>query len=191
VGAVGASSTLIATVAAVACLVTIAADARVGGFHLPIHRRQVNERWLDQFRPWVYGAGFGWQIGTGLATYVKTCAVYLMIVLAVLTGNPATALLVGAIFGLVRGLAVFLGRHITSAAALADFHQRFVAAEPVARATMTGCEIAAALAFCALVSPWLAAAAGAVCLAALIWSRSRSRTVRGTSASLRIRQPAP
>ena len=114
IGAVGASSMLLTSVAAVACLVTIAADAGVGGLHLPIHRRQVNERWLDQFRPWVYGAGFGWQIGTGLATYIKTCAVYLMIVLAVLTGSPTTALLVGVVFGLVRGLAVFLGRHITS-----------------------------------------------------------------------------
>ena len=53
------------------------AGAALGGLHLPPTRRQVNERWLDQFRLWVYGAGFGWQIGTGLATYVKTAAVYL------------------------------------------------------------------------------------------------------------------
>ena len=38
----------------------------LGGFILPVHHRQVNERWLDQFRPWVYGAGFGWQIGDGV-----------------------------------------------------------------------------------------------------------------------------
>jgi hypothetical protein len=187
--AIAASSTSLAIVAAAACLVTVAADAHVGGFHLPIHRRQVNERWLDQFRPWVYGAGFGWQIGTGVATYVKTCAVYLMIVLAVLTGNPAIAILVGVAFGLVRGLAVFLGRHITSAAALAEFHRRLVAAEPVARVATTACEAAVALTFCAIVSPWLAAAVGAAGLAALI--RSRSRTLRRPVARLRIRQPAP
>ena len=58
------------------------------GFHLPFHSRQVNERWLDQFRPWVYGAGFGWQIGAGLVTYIKTAALYLMIVLAALTAEP-------------------------------------------------------------------------------------------------------
>jgi hypothetical protein len=189
IGAVGASSMLLTSVAAVACLVTIAADAGVGGLHLPIHRRQVNERWLDQFRPWVYGAGFGWQIGTGLATYIKTCAVYLMIVLAVLTGSPTTALLVGVVFGLVRGLAVFLGRHITSAASLAEFHRRLVAAEPVARAAMTGCEAVAALTFCALVSPWLAAAVGVVGVAAL--GRSWSRSLRRPAARLRVRQPAP
>ena len=55
---------------------------------LPIHRRQVNERWLDQYRPWVYGAGFGWQIGTGLSTYITTAAVYLMVVLGALTAGP-------------------------------------------------------------------------------------------------------
>ena len=62
--------------------VAAASDARLGGFHLPFHSRQVNERWLDQFRPWVYGAGFGWQIGAGLVTYIKTAALYLMMVLA-------------------------------------------------------------------------------------------------------------
>src|SRR5690349_20592703 len=48
----------------------------VSTVHLPIHRRQVNEVWLDRYRPWVYGAGFGWQIGVGLATYVKSTGVY-------------------------------------------------------------------------------------------------------------------
>ena len=71
-------------------------DTRLGGFRLPFHSRQVNERWLDQFRPWVYGAGFGWQIGAGLVTYIKTAALYLMIVLAALTASPATALAIGA-----------------------------------------------------------------------------------------------
>ena len=35
----------------------------VGGFRLPSHTRQVNEAWLDEYRGWVYGGGFGWQIG--------------------------------------------------------------------------------------------------------------------------------
>ena len=33
----------------------LAFDLELFGSRLPIHRRQVNERWLDQFRPWVYG----------------------------------------------------------------------------------------------------------------------------------------
>jgi hypothetical protein len=157
IGALNASTAHLAAVATLVCAVTIAADMRIGGFQLPAHRRQVNERWLDQFRPWVYGAGFGWQIGAGLATYVKTYAVYLLIVLAALTGNPALAVLVGVVFGLVRGLTVFLGRHISSSAALSDFHRRFVAAGPLALTAVVVAEGAATLTFAAVVSPWLVA----------------------------------
>jgi hypothetical protein len=160
--ALHASNAVLAAVGAAAAVATLAADARIGGFRLPIHRRQVNERWLDQFRPWVYGAGFGWQIGTGVATYVKTCAVYLMVVLAALTGSPTTAFIVGVVFGLVRGLAVFLGRQITSSSALADFHRRFMAADPIALAAVVVCEAAAAVTFSAVVAPWLGAAVAAI-----------------------------
>lgn len=162
VGAVGASDTELALVAFVACAFIVGAESGICGFRLPVHHRQVNERWLDQFRPWVYGAGFGWQIGAGLATYIKTYAVYLMIALAALTANPALALLVGAVFGLVRGLAVFLGRRITGTAALAEFHRRFMAAEPLALVATVVCEAASTLAIAIAVSPWLGAAAAAV-----------------------------
>ena len=117
-GAAGLSPTTLGTLALIACLAAAASDASSIKFRLPVHHRQVNERWLDQFRPWVYGTGFGWQIGAGLATYVKTSAVYLMIALTVLTGHPWLAVGVGALFGLVRGLAVILGRRITTPAAL-------------------------------------------------------------------------
>jgi hypothetical protein len=162
-----ASGTELAFVAVTTGAVVAAADSRIGGFRLPVHHRQVNERWLDQFRPWVYGAGFGWQIGAGLATYIKTCALYLMIVLAALTGNPVVALLVGVVFGLVRGLAVFLGRHITSPAALADFHRRFVAADRYALATIVVCELAATLALSAVLLPWRTAAIAVAVVAVL------------------------
>ena len=168
------STVVLAAIAAAAALVAAASDTRLGGFHLPFHSRQVNERWLDQFRPWVYGAGFGWQIGVGLVTYIKTAALYLMIVLAALTASPATALAVGLLFGLVRGLAVLLGRGITSTAALAAFHRRFTAAGPVVLSVVVACELATALAFAAVLSPWAAlalallGAAGAV----LVWRRT-------------------
>ncbi len=111
--AAGLSPTLSVSVGCGAAVVAAAADTGIAGFRLPVHHRQVNERWLDGFRPWVYGAGFGWQIGTGVVTYIKTAAVYLLIVLAALTASPLLALGLGVLFGLVRGLAVFLGRGIT------------------------------------------------------------------------------
>jgi hypothetical protein len=161
----GVPGVALAAGAAAAALVAAAADAGVAGFHLPVHRRQVNERWLDQFRPWVYGAGFGWQIGAGLVTYIRTSAVYLMIVLAALGAEPWLALSIGALFGLLRGLAVLLGRRITSPAALAGFHRRFNAAGPVVAAVVVAVELAVAVVLAALVAPWAAAVVGALVLA--------------------------
>ena len=55
----------------------LAADLRLGGLRLPGPRRQVDERWLHRYRGWVYGVGFGFQLGFGLLTVVTTSTVYL------------------------------------------------------------------------------------------------------------------
>lgn len=128
--------------AAIAALVAAASDGRVLGFQIPFHGRQVNEDWLDQYRSWVYGGGFGWQIGSGLSTYIMTAAVYLLIVMAALTGTPAVAFGLAVLFGFVRGLAVLLGAAITSPAALLAFHRRFDALGPVFRRVVIGTETA-------------------------------------------------
>ncbi len=181
VGAVAPGPGALAALAGVASVVAAASDARLGGFSLPVHHRQVNERWLDGFRPWVYGVGFGWQIGVGVATYIKTAAVYLTIVLAALGANPRVALAVGASFGFVRGLAVLLGRGITSAEALAAFHRRFTAWGPRVLAATVAAEVAAAALFFLTLSPWaaLVLAGLAVSAAALAGGRA-SRTLSST-----------
>jgi hypothetical protein len=176
VHATSPSTVALAIVASVVAVIAAASDTRLGGFHLPFHSRQVNERWLDQFRPWVYGAGFGWQIGAGLVTYIKTAALYLMIVLAALTASPATALAVGTLFGLVRGLAVLLGRGITSPAALAAFHRRFTEAGPAALAVVVACELLVAVAFTAVLSLWLALALALLGVAAALAGQARRQT---------------
>ncbi|GAB2480331.1 hypothetical protein [Jatrophihabitans fulvus] len=94
--------TLVLACAAVAVL----SDTRVVGRSLPVHPRQVDERWLTTYRRWIYAGGYGVQIGAGFATYIMTAAVYLTAALAVLTGSPAQALLVAGVFGAVRGLAI-------------------------------------------------------------------------------------
>jgi hypothetical protein len=35
------------------------------GSGCPSWQRQVDERWLTTYRGWVYGAGFGFQLGAG------------------------------------------------------------------------------------------------------------------------------
>jgi hypothetical protein len=137
-----------------ASVAAIASDTDLGGLHLPVHHRQVNERWLDRLRPWAYGAGFGWQIGTGLVTYIMTSGVYLMIVLAALARVPWLAVVFGVLFGLARGLSVFLGRHITTTDALRVFHVRFYGFGPTVRRGMIAVEALASTLFAWLLSPW-------------------------------------
>ncbi len=162
----------LSTIALGAGILTLASDIGVGGFRLPVHYRQVNERWLDQFRPWVYGAGFGWQIGTGLATYIVTAAVYLMVLLSALTGNGWLALGMGTLFGFVRGLSVYLGRSITSGDALRSFHQWFTDLGPKVRRAMLAVEGTVVALFAWTLAPW---AALGICAAALAWGALRVR----------------
>ncbi len=83
---------------------------------------------------------------------------YLLIVLGVLTGRPLVALGVCVLFGLVRGLAVLLGRGITSPEALAAFHRRFMRLGPVALAGVVTVEAVVATVTAWTLSPWLALA---------------------------------
>jgi hypothetical protein len=147
--------------------VAAASDLGVFGFRLPMHCRQVNELWLNRYRPWVYGLGFGWQIGVGLATFTMTAGIHLMVVLmvvlAVLTGSPLAALAIGALFGLVRGLAIVPARRITTPAALQQFHRRFDALEPATRRAMNA--VLVLVAGAATVAAWAPARAGVAVVA--------------------------
>jgi hypothetical protein len=87
-------------------------------------RRQVNEDWLTRYRGWVYGGGFGVQLGAGVATIVTAAALYLAAVLAVVSASVAGGALIGLSFGLVRGAATVTGRRIVDPAALVRFHRR-------------------------------------------------------------------
>ena len=91
VAAVGLSIDARVAIGAGAALLAVLVDQGAVGVEMPVLRRQVNERWLDEFRGWFYGVGFGWQIGVGVATYVMTAAVGLTVVVASLSGRPAVA----------------------------------------------------------------------------------------------------
>lgn len=162
VGALGPAPAVALGAVAVAALTTASMDAGIGT-EMPHHRRQVDEAWLDQFRSWVYGVGFGWQIGTGLATYIMTAAVYLTVVAASLTGRPATAMAVCVLFGLLRGLAILAGARLTDPERLRRFHRRFdLAGPPVRRAVMVLQVVVAVVAALAAAGPaWALAAAAA------------------------------
>ena len=124
-----------ATFGAAAVLAGVAAlvDAGAFGRRPPFFRRQVDDAWLSTYRAWVYGAGFGWQIGVGLATYIMTAGVVLTVALAVLTASPLAAFAIGVAFGTARGLVVLLGARLRSPAALGTLHARLDALEAPVR----------------------------------------------------------
>lgn len=103
----------------VAGALTLAAGlAELAAWPVPTLRRQVDEAWLGRYRGWVYGGGFGIQLGAGLVTTVTTGAVYAMVGLAVLlgaTGGPEWAQVVGAVFGLARACPVLAGATLRDA----------------------------------------------------------------------------
>ncbi len=123
-------------------------DVRWG--RMPSLRRQVNEEWLARYRGWVYGIGFGFQLGLGFATVVTSATVYAAFALAFLVGSPVGGLTVGALFGATRGVAILTMRRVTTPERLRSAHRRMSALAPAA----AGGAITAQL--------FLAAAAGAV-----------------------------
>lgn len=115
--------TLVGAVAALA----VHADWRGWPRWLPRPYRQVNEDWMTRYRGWVYGGGFGVQLGMGITTIVTAATVYVLGALAFAVASPGPAVLLGAAFGLARGATVLWARGIDGPDALVAFHRRLQA----------------------------------------------------------------
>ncbi len=102
------SDVIRAAIFAAAAAVAVVVDRRGGT--IPSWHRQVNEDWLADFRGWVYGLGFGAQLGLGIVTIVTTASVYLTWVGALVVAQPQAGALVGAAFGLARSVPVLTAR---------------------------------------------------------------------------------
>jgi hypothetical protein len=112
----------------------IVLELRPFDFALPSHCRQVNETWLHRYRGWVYGIGFGGQLGVGVLTIVTTPAVYVALLAEALAPTLQAGVLIGATFGFVRGATLLSTARINSGERLAAFHRRFHRAEGMAGA---------------------------------------------------------
>ena len=91
------------------------------GRRVPSLERQVDETWLSRYRGWVYGVGYGFQLGIGFATFVKSALTYGFALAAVLSGSPSVALGSGFLFGLTRGLSILSTSKISSPTELRSF----------------------------------------------------------------------
>ena len=132
-------------------IVGLVLDLRLAGLRVPTIHRQVDERWLQRYRGWVYGGGFGLQLGLGVVTVVNSFTVYLALALAFFSGSTAAGLLIGATFGLVRGATVFAVADVREPHHLRTLHRRMQAWEPTAHRLAVGVQVAVAVSALALV----------------------------------------
>lgn len=136
----------------VAGIALLAAVFEASGRALPSPHRQVDERWLDTYRNWVYGLGYGAQLGAGVTTYITTAAVYVVVAAALLVGDLAASAAIGALFGLVRGLSLVPARSIRSTAGLIGFFETLERRAPTVQLASTATlAVTAGLAAVALV----------------------------------------
>jgi hypothetical protein len=91
---------------------------------VPGPRRQVDERWRTRYRGWVWGGGYGAQLGVGVSTVVQSAATYLALCAALLAAGAARGALIVGVFGLVRGLQPLATWDVRRPEALVGFHVR-------------------------------------------------------------------
>lgn len=127
-------------------VVVAAAALELVGRRPPSWRRQVNEVWLTTYRGWVYGGGFGVQLGAALVTIVTSPLTYVMVAAAALVGSFPAAVAVAATFGLARGATILASARVRDQDALVRLHRRLVRLGPpvarVASVAMVACAVA-------------------------------------------------
>lgn len=127
----------VVAVGTLAVVALVAAVHERTGRRLPSIPRQVNEDWLNEYRGWVYGAGFGFQLGAGVLTFVTSAAVYVTLAATVLVGHLGAAIGIGALFGLTRGLSLVPARRIHRPGDLVSFHRRLQGSAATVRLVST------------------------------------------------------
>ena len=119
---------------------------------LPLTRRQVNEDWLMRYRGWVYGIGFGSQLGLGFTTLAASAAVYATFACELLSGKPVTGALIGIVFGAVKALALLPARRAVDPATLGELHRRLTRLEPSVASAIVAVQLLALLGVIGLVA---------------------------------------
>jgi hypothetical protein len=122
-----------------ACLAGAALD--FSGRRPPSIHRQVDENWLGKYRGWVYGLGFGLQLGLGVVTIVTTASVYTVVAVSVLIGSPGFGALIGGIFGLGRSLVIVRVARVRDPGSLRRMMRRLQDGLPMASGLVIGAQL--------------------------------------------------
>lgn len=130
---------------AVLTVLVVSAALDLWRVRVPSLDRQVDETWLNRYRSWVYGGGFGFQLGTGVMTFVKTASIYAVWILVLVGGSLGGGVAVGAWFGLVRASALLTVAGIRDPGALRNYFRRMARLGGLAHAAAVGGPLVAAL----------------------------------------------
>jgi hypothetical protein len=142
------SSPVVVVSVGVLAALGLAVDARVFGARVPGPRRQVDENWLATYRGWVYGAGFGAQLGVAFATIVTASVTWIAFACAFVSGSARGGAIIGGVFGVVRALPILSTRSVRTARDLRVLMARLARWRPRAAVVTTAAQ---AFAACALV----------------------------------------
>jgi hypothetical protein len=126
-------------------------DAHAFGLRVPGPRRQVDENWLVAYRGWVYGAGFGMQLGVAFATIVTASATWVAFACALFAGTAPAGAVIGATFGLARALPILAAARVGDPSALHGLARRLERLRPRVAVTTTAVQGAAAAGLLTLV----------------------------------------
>lgn len=107
----------------------------------PSWRRQVDENWLSRYRGWVYGLGFGFQLGLGVVTIVTSASLYSLIAMTILSGSLSTAVWAGSLFGVARAVVILLSRNSVDPVSLRAMMRRLQEGLPMARLAVVGSQL--------------------------------------------------
>ena len=110
----------------------------------PSLERQVDHRWLDEYRGWVVGAGFGFQLGTGVMTRIPSFALYLLFLCALLGAPPASLIAAAIVYAALRGVAAAPGGLVRRPRDLQRLTKVIARYEPVASKVGRATDVAAA-----------------------------------------------
>jgi MFS family permease len=112
---------------------------------LPLTRRQVNEDWMVTYRGWVYGVGFGGQLGLGFITLVACAAIYATFAVELLSGSPAAGVAIGAVFGATKAASLLPAGFARDRRSLVRLHRWLLRLEPISIRAVVVAEAAAAV----------------------------------------------
>lgn len=137
----------VAVAGLLATLLALAAIVEAGWVRIrvPSPARQVNEDWLDRYRGWVIGFGFGYQLGLAAVVYITTASLWVVFIAEFLTFSPVGGMALGALFGLVRTVPIFATRRVHSPQELRRTHAAMHRLAPVAERTVSAVCVTAAL----------------------------------------------